>query len=92
MKATDFRRDDCLVGNRRISYRTLGREWRCKHCGSRLVQNWDRDRQDWGIHCANSENCWRPHNFIHEAEWERRKADAIEVLDGLPPELAAQLK
>jgi len=30
-------------------------------------------------------------DFVHEREWQRQRSEALEVLDGLPPELAAAM-
>ena len=93
MRATDFSRDDCLVGKKRRSYHTLMREYRCADCGGGL-STWytgddegdsgdDYDPNAWAICCARCQGI----DFIHERKWARQKADASEVLDGLPPEL-----
>ena len=91
MKATDFTRHDCQLGNKRRSYETLRREWRCSDCGGRLGERWtDSDEQypeDWHIECLV---CGRV-DFIHERQLARQKVEAAEVIAGLPPELASQL-
>ncbi len=33
MEATDFTRDDCMVGHKHISYTRLERDYRCNDCG-----------------------------------------------------------
>lgn len=85
MKAQDFGRDDCRVGKRRISYDTLTREWRCNRCGGRLVRKY---AGCWRVECGRCGGT----DFIHENEAQRQKWEAWEVLEGLPPELAAELK
>jgi len=92
MRASDFSRDDCLVGKRRRSYDKLEREYVCADCGGRLGSYYaggeDYDGECWAIHCGRCHST----RFIHERKQARQRADAAEVLDGLPPELAAQLK
>ena len=85
--ASDFQRDDCLVGNKRRTYATLQREWRCEECSGRIVGAW---RNDLGWHVV----CGRCGSFLfsHENELLRQLAEAREVLAGLPPELAEMLK
>ena len=86
MKATDFTRDDCLVGNKRRSYATLEREWRCDGCGGRLGMNWGDEYPDhWYIACRACGGT----DFIHEAALRDQEIGATEVLEGLPPELLA---
>ncbi len=91
MIATDFTRNDCLVGRKRRSYETLAREWRCSGCGGRLGVKWsngdERYPDDWHVECLACGGV----EFVHERQIERQRADAVEVLEGLPPELARQL-
>jgi hypothetical protein len=50
---------------------------------------WDEEAaENWRIACGRCGG----DKFIHGAEWERRKAEAAEVLLGLPREIAAKLK
>ena len=86
MKATDFTRDDCQLGHRRISYACLEREYRCNDCGTRITTRWS-DRDGWRPACLACGG----RDFIHEREYQRQKWDALEVLEGLPAELAAAL-
>jgi DNA-directed RNA polymerase subunit RPC12/RpoP len=90
--ATDFTRDDCIIGKRRLTYATLQRDYRCAECGGRLTMKWSEPcesyPQGWHVECGQCGS----HDFIHERQLQRQKADAIEVLDGLPPELARALK
>jgi hypothetical protein len=81
MRATEFTRDDCLLGHKRVTYRTLVREFRCDACGGRSVIRWGDD--GWYACCGACGG----QDFIHEAELARQKAEAIEVLAGLPVEL-----
>ena len=65
------------------------REWRCAHCGARLVLRWSEDYPDnWYIRCLN---CTEAASFCHEMQIQRERAEADEVLDGLPPAMAALL-
>lgn len=91
-QASDFTRTDCLVGKKkRRTYETLQREWRCNRCGGGLNKFWSDDQEahpdHWFVKCAHCGGV----DFIHRAEWERRKAEAVEVLDGLPAEFVAAL-
>ena len=81
MIATDFTHDDCQLGHKRVTYYALKREFRCNDCGGRIVTRWSEE--GWFACCGRCEG----QDFVHEAELARQKADAIEVLDGLPEEL-----
>lgn len=89
MIATDFTRDDCKLGNRRISYASLVREYRCNQCEGRLTLKWGQlllvRGMGWHIGCARCDSV----DLIHENEIARQTHEAAEVLNGLPPELAA---
>ena len=84
--ATDFTRDDCLVGQKRRTYRALLREWCCEDCGGRLTTRWSPEH-DWSICCGRCHGA----NFIHQAQYQRERHEALEVVAGLPAELAALL-
>lgn len=84
--AHHFTRFSCVVGKRRISYDTLTREYRCNDCGGRLVVMW-RDG-DWRAECGVCGGI----DFAHEYQIQREESDALEVLAGLPPEVAAALE
>jgi len=79
------------MGNKCRSYETLQREWRCSDCGDRLVLRWtdgdERYPEDWHVECAACAGV----EFVHEREIARQGAEAVEVLEGLPLELAQQL-
>jgi len=85
MLATDFARDDCLVGTKRRTYATLKREWCCGDCGGRIIGKWISGA--WGVACGRCGGL----DFIHEAQMDRQRAEAREVLAGLPAELAEAL-
>jgi hypothetical protein len=78
--ASDFARRDCVVGNKRRSYATLIREWRCNNCGGRLVKKFDSDR-DW-IECGRCGG----QDVVHHNELRRQHHEAGETLDALPDE------
>lgn len=86
MKATDFTRDDCQLGKRRISYARLERDYRCNDCGGRIVTRWSEE-EGWYPSCRSCDG----QDFIHEREAQRQRLEALEVLEGLPPEFAAAL-
>ena len=86
MKATDFTRDDCQLGHRRISYARLERDYRCNDCGGRITTRWS-EAEGWCPACLACGG----RDFIHEQEYQRQKWEALEVLEGLPPELAEVL-
>ena len=94
MIATDFTRDGCKLSKAIVTYRHLQREFRCNEqgCGGRLVQKWtamcESYPEGWHVECGFCGS----HDFVHEVELQRQKQEAREVLDGLPPELAAMLK
>ena len=87
MRATDFTRDGCLLGRRRISYTRLERDYRCNDCGGRITTRWSEEEGDWRPSCLACGGC----DFIHERECQRQKLEALEVLEGLPPEFATAL-
>ena len=90
MLATDFTRDDCLVGKKRRAYKTLTLEWRCV-CGGTLTEQWSDDTgqypEHWLIQCAVCGG----RDFIHEHEYARQECEAAEVLEGLPAELVTAM-
>ncbi len=89
MLTTDFTRDDCQLGKKRISYAKLEREYRCEDCGGRLGMKWSDDYpENWHIECLSCAG----KDFIHERKLQDQQADAAEVLDGLPPEIAKLLR
>lgn len=85
MEATDFTRDDCMVGHKHISYTRLERDYRCNDCGGRITTRWSEG--GWRASCLACGS----HDFIHEREAQRQHYEALEVLEGLPPEFAAAL-
>jgi DNA-directed RNA polymerase subunit RPC12/RpoP len=85
MLVSECSRDDCLIGQRRISYEKLQREYRCNRCGGRLTVKWIPQFGSWSIVCALCGG----QDFIHEYEMQKQESDAIEIIAGLPPELAA---
>lgn len=86
MEATDFTRDDCQLGRRRISYACLERDYRCNDCSGRITTRWSKGT-GWRASCLACGSC----DFIHEREAQRQHWEALEVLEGLPAELAAVL-
>ena len=84
MIASNFTRYDCQVGNRRLTYATLLRDYRCNECGGRLIEKWDEE-VEWFITCG----ACGAQDFIHQHEYARQQQEAREVLDGLPVELVA---
>lgn len=89
--AESFTRNDCIVGKKRISYLSIQRNYRCAECGGRITLKWtemcESYPQNWHVECAGCGS----HGFMHEREFQQQKADAVEVLAGLPAELAAAL-
>ena len=85
VKATDFTRDDCQLGRKRIAYTRLERDYRCNNCGGRITTRWGEG--GWRASCLACGSC----DFIHEYEALRQRQEALEVLEGLPPELAEVL-
>lgn len=87
--AVDFTRDNCILGKRRISYDKLQREYRCSECAGRLVMKWSEAcepyPQSWHVECAACGS----HDFMHERKLQQQESEALEVLEGLPPEVAA---
>jgi DNA-directed RNA polymerase subunit RPC12/RpoP len=92
MIAGDFTHDDCQLGTKRVSYARLQREYRCNDCGGRLVQRWTERCESypagWHVECGACGS----HDFIHEREIRRQRAEADEVLDGLPADLRGMIE
>lgn len=92
MIATDFTRDDCRLGHRRVTYAALQREYRCRVCGGRVGLDWAEPCGEypdgWRVWCRQCEAA----DFIHEMQCEREKWEADEVLAGLPAELVALIE
>ena len=82
---TSATRDDCRIGNKRVTYAKLQREYRCNECGGCIVIRPPSHGEDWHPDCGRCGS----RDFIHEYQLQRQKGDAMEVLDGLPAELAA---
>ena len=85
MNATDFGRNDCIIDGKLKSYATIRRDYCCAACGGIPVVFWTGE----GYMIA----CGRCHatDFMTHNQYARRRADAIEVLAGLPAELAETL-
>ena len=87
MLATDFTRDDCLVGKKRRSYETLQRDWCCNECGGGLRLQWSDDEEKypghWFVECAHCGST----DFIHKAQAEHNKQLVREMFDHLPKEI-----
>ncbi len=90
-KATNFTRYTCEIKGKERSYETIKREWRCADCDGRLGEKWTdgdgRYPENWHIECLVCGGL----DFVHERQLARQKAEAVEVIKGLPPELAQQL-
>jgi hypothetical protein len=85
MIATDFTRTDCQLGTKRVTFAALQREYRCNECEGRVVV-----KATDGGYCPECGICGGQ-DFVHEYEIERQRHEALEVLEGLPPELAAAI-
>jgi len=86
VKATDFTRDNCKLGHRLITYACLERDYRCNDCGGLITTKWSEE-EGWHPACLACGS----QDFIHEYEVRRQKWEALEVLEGLPPDLAEAL-
>ena len=86
---TDPTRDDCQLGGKRVTYAKLQRDYRCNECGGRIVVRPVVlvSSYIWYPACGRCQSA----DFVHECELDRQKADAVEVLDGLPADLVARL-
>lgn len=87
MIASDFTRDDCLLGGRRVSYQTLRLDYRCNVCGGRIEIKWDPDA---GYRAA----CGRcgSVDFVHTARFEREKRQYREAKDSLSHSIAREVR
>lgn len=85
MIATDFTRDDCQLGTKRVTYRQLVARYVCNECGGKIVIRYlDGYYPCCGV-CAGQD-------FVSESAYRRQESEALEVTLGLPPEYAAMLK
>ena len=84
MKATGFTRNHCTLNGKQITYKKLVRGYRCDDCGGRLVEF-----PPSGVTPQRHVACGRcgGHKFTHELRMQREKAEASEVMEGLPAEL-----
>jgi hypothetical protein len=87
MLASDFARDDCLVGRKRRTYATLVREYVCNECGGRLDTQWSEDTDQYPKHWYIRCSVCGGQDFIHECELLRQEDAAANVI----PALAAYL-
>jgi len=77
-----------------LSVAKLLRDYRCEECGGRLTERVregvDRSAQpdNWYVCCGRCGGV----EFIHERKLQQQKAQAVEVIDGLPPSLAAKFQ
>jgi DNA-directed RNA polymerase subunit RPC12/RpoP len=86
MIVTDYTRTDCKLGNRRITYNRLSRDYRCNECGGHVTTRYD-DNDGWHPECAKCGS----RDFVHEAQLRREQVEAQEVLECLPDELLEAL-
>ena len=84
MKATDFTRDDCIVGRRRVQYKTLSRFYLCNECGCGIVI---RYADGYYAICGNCGG----QDFVSDTTFTQQTIDAWEVRQGLPAHLRALL-
>jgi hypothetical protein len=90
MKPASYERGSVTFQNgKTVTVATLTRQWRGQCCGSRLTERYDEDHpeQPWRVHC----NC-REDDFVTERQLAQSRADAMDVMDGLPAEFLATLK
>jgi len=85
MQATDFTRDDCIVGTRRIAYKQLTRRYLCNNCGGRIVTRYNEGYYAACGACGGQD-------FVSERTFHEQVADAWEVERGLPTQLQALLR
>ena len=87
--ASDFTRNNCILGKKRISYAKAQRDYRCAECAGRLAMLWSEActsyPQNWHVECQACGS----HDFVHEYQIQRQECEALEIIDGLPPEVAA---
>lgn len=83
MIATDFARDDCQLGKKRISYNKLTLSYRCNDCGGAVVMLPPSDDIGWHVACG----LCRGVDLVHEYELARQRVAGYEVFDGLPENL-----
>lgn len=84
MKATDFTRNDCQFGKRRLSHEKATREYRCEDCGERLVQLWDESYpENYHVACV----ACRSHHWIHETKARKQRGKAARALGALPQDV-----
>lgn len=84
MQATDFTRDDCIVGKQRITYKRLVRRYLCNDCGGRIVTRYGDGYYAACGACGGQD-------FVSEHKFHEQVMDAWEVRRGLPAHLRALL-
>lgn len=84
MQATDFTRDSCIVGTRRVPYKTLTRYYVCNDCGGRIVTKCA------GGYYAECGACGGQ-DFVSTKTFTQQTIDAWTVRQGLPANLRALL-
>lgn len=94
MMASDFTRDDCLLGGRRVSYQTLRLDYRCNVCGGQVEVKWDPAAGGYRAACGRCGSV----DFVHTARLERQRRQAVEVAGrlrydrNLPKEVLRMIK
>ena len=83
MQATQFTRDDCYLGPRRVTYRKLQARYVCNTCGKRLTIRYGD--KGWHICCAACGG----HDFVTESQFTNQCVDAYVIKQGLPDHLLA---
>lgn len=92
MKATNFTRTDCQLGDKRMNYFVLIRDYRCQKCsGAIAIKSYADESTGWLATCWAECGLCGAQDFIHTRELVRQQQQAVEVLDGLPPQLAAAM-
>ena len=82
MQATDCTRDDCQLGQHRLTYHRMIARYVCSECGGLLTI---RFGPDWYICCAACGG----YDFITETQFTNQCVDAYVIKQGLPDHLLA---
>jgi len=86
MIATDFTTRDCLLGQARISYDNLQRDYVCALCGGGIIARTIVHLEKPSTVEPQCSKCFS-HDFIHHSTYEKQLIDAWEIRRGLPDHL-----
>lgn len=82
----------CIIGGRQVSWAKLGRSYVCNGCGGRIAHRFQFNQETGETEDSAACGDCGGGDFVTETTYYQQITDAKEVMDGLPPHLAALLK